>query len=68
MRKTFIISNTFILSIENVNKIIYLIKLLEGKGAVDKANEAKERLNELKQQELAKKKASALWWKKMFRN
>ncbi|MCX6238644.1 MAG: WD40 repeat domain-containing protein [Bacteroidia bacterium] len=55
---------------EIVNFINVLIKLLQDKGADDKAqlvaNKLKERLDTIKQEELAKKKSEAPWWKKLF--
>lgn len=55
---------------EIVNFINFLIKILQDKGAGDKAqlvaNKLKERLDTIKQEELVKKKAEAPWWRKII--
>jgi WD40 repeat protein len=57
---------------EIISDINILIQLLKDKKANDKAqiiaDKLKERLDAIKQEELAKKKAEAPWWKKMFGN
>jgi len=57
---------------EIISDINILIQLLQEKGANDKAqiiaDKLKERLDVIKQEEIAKKKAVAPWWKKMFGN
>jgi len=55
---------------EIISDINILIQLLQEKGANDKAqiiaDKLKERLDVIKQEEIAKKRAAAPWWKKMF--
>ena len=55
---------------EIINNINILTQLLRDKGANDKAqliaDQLKERLDAIKQEELTKKKAEAPWWKKIF--
>ena len=57
---------------EIISDINILSQMLKDKGAYDKAqmitDKLKERLDTIKQEELAKKKATAPWWKKMFGN
>lgn len=57
---------------EIISEINILIQLLKDKDANDKAqiitDNLKVKLDTIKQKELAKKKAAAPWWKKMFGN